>query len=78
VLRRFEGKDFATIYDLISMPPMDYIEMGSAHPEYNAIRAAIRREYRRIQEFASMAENHYQSLDGMFDIVQQLNLLSEE
>ncbi len=57
---------------------MDYIEMGSAHPEYNAVRSAIRREYRRIQEFASMAENQYQALDEMFDIVQQLNLLGEE
>jgi superfamily II DNA or RNA helicase len=78
VLRRFEGKDFAVIYDLISIPPLDYIEVGSAHPEYNAIRAAIRREYRRIQEFASMAENHYQALDQLFDIVQQLNLMGEE
>lgn len=78
VLRRFEGKEFATLYDLISIPPMDYIEMGGVHPEYNAIRSAIRREYRRIKEFASMAENHYQALDGMFDIVQQLNLLGEE
>lgn len=78
VLRRFEDKEFATIYDLISIPPMDYIEMGSAHPEYNAVRAAIRREYRRIQEFASMAENHYQALDGMFDIMQLLNLLGED
>lgn len=78
VLRRFEGKDFATIYDLISIPPMDYIEMGNNHPEYNAIRAAIRREYRRIKEFASMAENHYTALESLFDIVQQLNLLGEE
>lgn len=78
VLRRFEGKEFATIYDLISIPPLTYIEMGSAHSEYSAVRAAIRREYRRIQEFASMAENHYQALDGMFDIVQQLDLLGEE
>lgn len=78
VLRRFEGKEFATIFDLISIPPLAYIEMGNVHPEYSAVRAAIRREYRRVQEFASMAENHYQALDGMFDIVQQLDLLGEE
>jgi len=63
VLRLSEGKEFATLFDLISVPPMEFIKQGELNPEYNAVRAAVKREYRRVKEFASMAINHYRSLD---------------
>lgn len=75
VLRRSEGKEHATIYDLISIPPMDYIDQGDLNPNYNAVRSAVRREYRRVKEFASLAINQYQALDRMFTIADKLDLL---
>jgi len=75
VLRRWEGKRHATIYDLISIPPFDFIELGEQSPNYAAVRAAVRREYRRVKEFAELAENHYQALDELFDIADRLDLL---
>jgi superfamily II DNA or RNA helicase len=75
VLRRWEGKRHATIYDLISTPPSDFIELGKRSSDYGAVRAAVRREYRRVKEFAGLAENHYQALDELFDIADRLDLL---
>ena len=75
ILRRWEGKRHATIYDLISIPPFDFIELGAQSRDYAAVRAAVRREYRRVKEFAELAENHYQALDGIFDIADKLDLL---
>jgi superfamily II DNA or RNA helicase len=75
VLRRSEGKKNATLYDLVSIPPMEFIEMGRHSPHYGSVRAAVRREYRRVKDFAELAENHYQALDSMFDIAEKLGLL---
>ena len=75
VLRRFPGKEYATLYDLISIPPAKFLEVTKQDPEYNAVRAAVRREYRRIKEFAELAENHYQALDAMFDVADKLGLI---
>lgn len=75
VLRLFEGKEFAIIRDLISIPPIEFIEMGKMHPDYSAIRSSFVREYKRIKEFASLAINRYQALEPMFEIAQKLELL---
>jgi superfamily II DNA or RNA helicase len=75
VLRLFEGKDFAIIRDLISIPPMDFIEIGSSHPDYSSVRSSFLREYKRVKEFAGLAINHYQALEPMFDIAEKLDLL---
>ncbi len=75
ILRLWEDKRHATIYDLISIPPFDFIELGRQSHDYTAVRAAVRREYRRVKEFAELAENHYQALDEIFDIADKLDLL---
>ena len=75
ILRLWEGKRHATIYDLISIPPIDFIELGEQSRDYAAVRAAVGREYRRVKEFAELAENHYQALDKIFDIADKLDLL---
>ncbi len=75
VLRRSPGKEYATIYDLIAIPPREYIDQGQDNPDFKAIKAVIRREYRRVKEFARLAKNHYQSLDEMFEIADKLDLL---
>lgn len=75
VLRKAEGKEYATLYDLISMPPQSFVNQGSSHPDWAAVRAAVRREIRRIQEFAELAENRYQALDSLFGVASKLDLL---
>lgn len=76
VLRKWPGKEHAVVYDLISIPPRYYIEQGSGSRDYSAVRSAVRREYRRIKEFASVAENKYQALDPLFDIASKLDVLT--
>ncbi len=75
ILRLWEGKIHATVYDLISVPPAEFIDLGDQGSDYSAVRAAVRREYRRVKEFASLAENRYQSLNEMFGIAERLGLL---
>lgn len=75
VLRRSPGKEYATVIDLIAIPPRNYIDQGETNPDFQAVKAAIRREYRRVKEFARLAQNHYQALDEMFEIADRLNLL---
>jgi len=77
VLRLFPGKDYAIIRDLISIPPMEFIDAGISHPNYSAIRSSFLREYRRVKEFANLAINHFQALAPMFEIAQKLELLDE-
>jgi superfamily II DNA or RNA helicase len=75
VLRRSPGKEYATVIDLIAIPPREYIDQGETNPDFQAVKAVIRREYRRVKEFARLAQNHYQALDEMFEIADRLNLL---
>ncbi len=77
VLRKFPGKENAIITDLISIPPMEFIEIGDLNPEYSAVRSAFKREYKRINEFASLAINKYQSLKEFFIIAEKLKLLDQ-
>jgi superfamily II DNA or RNA helicase len=75
ILRNSPGKKFATIYDLISVPPLEYIIRGKSDENYGAVRSAIRREYLRVKEFASLAENKHQALDKFLDISNKFDLL---
>ena len=60
---------------LISIPPAEYIERGKSEKNYNSVRSALRREFSRMSEFASLAENKYQALDKFADIADDFDLL---
>jgi len=75
VLRTFKEKEYATIYDLISIPPKRFIEEGRHGKEYGAVKSAFAKEYKRIQEFSSMALNQYKSLNEMYEMANTLDLL---
>ncbi len=77
VLRKFEGKEFARIYDLISIPPLRFIMDAKSGDSYNAVRGAFRKEYKRVKEFSSLALNKHTSLDSIFDIAAYLGVLGE-
>ncbi|TCD01230.1 DEAD/DEAH box helicase family protein [Pedobacter psychroterrae] len=74
ILRKHDDKKFAIIYDLISIPPMEFIEKGKESDVYNAVCSAITKEYKRVQEFSSMAENRFDSINEMFTIADKLGL----
>jgi superfamily II DNA or RNA helicase len=76
VLRNSPGKKFAEIYDLISVPPHEFIIRGKSDENYKAVRSALRREFMRIKEFASLAENKYQALNEFLEVADKFDLLS--
>lgn len=76
VLRKSPGKNNAVIYDLISTPPYEYILRGKTDENYKSVRSALKREYTRILEFASLAENKYRALNQFIEIANRFDLLS--
>jgi superfamily II DNA or RNA helicase len=75
VLRTYKGKEFAVIYDLISIPPRKFIEEGRMGKEYRSVKTAFVKEYKRIQEFSSMALNQYESLNEIYVMADMLDVL---
>jgi superfamily II DNA or RNA helicase len=75
VLRNSPGKQSAVIYDLISIPPQEYIRNGKMADNYNVVRSALRRELTRIKEFASLAENKHQALRKFLEVGNRFDLL---
>ncbi|NLL62775.1 MAG: DEAD/DEAH box helicase family protein [Ruminococcaceae bacterium] len=61
VLRKFPGKTYATIFDFITLPiPLENV--ANYDPDIiNSVRSLARREIIRIEDFASIAENPYDS-----------------
>jgi superfamily II DNA or RNA helicase len=71
VLRKFPGKEFATIYDLIAVPPAR--ELGEL--ELRAERSILRRELRRFAEFADSALNTQAAYAVIWDLADQYGVL---
>jgi superfamily II DNA or RNA helicase len=76
ILRKSPGKDFAVIYDLISVPPWEYILKGKTDQNYAAVRSALKREYKRIIQFSSLAQNQHRALNQFMDVADKFDLLS--
>ena len=72
VLRRAPGKDHATLYDLITVPPQpETLDEDSLRAE----RSLLRRELRRFTEFASSARNAQAAYDVIWDMARQFGML---
>ena len=72
VLRRAPGKDHATLYDLITVPPQpETLDEDSLRAE----RSLLRRELRRFQEFASSARNAATAYAVIWDLAKQFDVL---
>ena len=61
VLRKFPGKEYATIYDFVTLPiPLD--DVSQYDPDViESVRSLAKREIDRIKDFAAIAENPYDS-----------------
>jgi superfamily II DNA or RNA helicase len=69
ILRRAPGKTTATIYDLVSVPPVD----GSTWTD--AGRSVLRREMPRFAEFSLAARNQYAARHIVRDLLDQYGML---
>jgi superfamily II DNA or RNA helicase len=78
VLRKSPGKTHAVLHDLISVPPSAFLQVAPGHADFAAVRSAVRREYRRIKEFAALARNGYHALQPFFELADHFELLGEE
>lgn len=78
VLRTYEGKDFARIYDFITLPIP--IESLSSYPEeiINSVKSLAIREMVRMKDFASIAENPSAADTIISEIVQSYNITIED
>jgi superfamily II DNA or RNA helicase len=77
ILRTFPGKKYANVYDLISVPPIHEVSSGKTGKNYKIVRSAIKREYKRIKQFAELAENKYQALGELSEIANMYDLLDQ-
>ena len=68
VLRRFEGKDFATIFDFIVTP-------GESSGNYIDTEINVfKDEYKRFYEFSKYSLNHKDNMELIMDIVNRYNI----
>jgi superfamily II DNA or RNA helicase len=74
VLRKYKGKDFARIYDFITLPIP--IESLSLYPEdiVNSVRSLAIREIVRMKDFASIAENPSETDTLITEIVEAYDI----
>ena len=72
VLRRFPGKERASIYDFIVTPSPEILEDKGVS---NVERSLMRRELARFNEFAELAENHGEALSKIRLVKEKLRLL---
>jgi superfamily II DNA or RNA helicase len=74
VLRKFPGKEFSIIHDMIAVPPTAWTTSHDSLT-FNIERGIIRRELERFKEFASPALNKHKAMDVIWDIASRYNLM---
>lgn len=74
LLRRSEGKEFATIYDFVVIPPD--LSGDVDDKAFNMERNLFRRELGRISDFCETAENGPEALQKLQDLRRKYNLLA--
>ena len=73
ILRRFPGKEYAKIYDLIAVPPMESRQYHNA--TFVTERKIVARELKRFNEFAGAALNKSRALVKIRELAKIYNLL---
>lgn len=75
ILRKHPGKEYAYIHDYIVIPrPLTEIDLLT-DKEFNIERRLLMNELKRVNEFASISENHYQALRILNPIKEAFNLV---
>lgn len=78
VLRKFPGKEYAVIYDFITLPfPIESLEFQN--PEIiNSTKGLVKREIIRMLDFAEIAENPSEIYDLIYDLKHGFGVTEEE
>jgi superfamily II DNA or RNA helicase len=74
ILRKFPGKEYSHIHDLITVPPAGDANLRES-VSFGSERSIIRKELQRFKEFAHLAKNKQKALDVIWDIAKQYGLL---
>lgn len=78
VLRKFPGKEFAVIYDFITLPfPVNTIAAQNS-TIIDSTKGLIKRELIRMMDFADIAENPSSTFDLVYDLKHGFNISEEE
>lgn len=78
VLRKFPDKDFAIIYDFITLPfPVDSLGLQSQEV-INSTKGLIKREIIRMLDFAEIAENPSEAYDLIYDLKHGFGVTEED
>ena len=78
VLRKAPGKEYAVIYDFITLPfPIDEIEMQN-ETVIRATKGLIKRELIRMLDFAEISENPSATYDLVYDLKHGFGIEEEE
>ena len=84
VLRLYDGKDFALIYDFITLPKDLGSSIGSTEKEINMGKGLVRNELSRAFEFARLADNYIEAntildeIRDIYDIHEEIYDIEEE
>jgi superfamily II DNA or RNA helicase len=74
VLRKYPGKEFSVIHDMIAVPPTAWTTSQDS-ATFNIERGIIRKELERFKEFASPALNKHKAMDVIWEIASRYNLM---
>lgn len=77
VLRKFPGKDFAVIFDFITLPKDINDSVGSTESEIRMGQGLVRNELTRAFEFARLADNFFEA-DQILDEIRDVYNVHEE
>lgn len=78
VLRKFPDKDFAVIYDFITLPfPVDSLGFQSQEA-INSTKGLIKREIIRMLDFAEIAENPSETYNLIYDLKHGFGVTEED
>lgn len=77
VLRKFEGKRYAYIYDFITLPIPFELMSDFTEEEILQLNSLPKREIERMKDFASVAENSSVA-DELISTIQEMYLLNRE
>lgn len=78
VLRKFPGKEYATIYDFITLP-FPFETLASQNDAIiESTKGLIKRELIRMMDFADIAENPSLTFDLLYELKHGFNITEEE
>lgn len=78
VLRKFPGKEFAIIYDFITLPRPSDETMNLTYDEIRCEKTMVRNEVNRMKEFKRLALNRMESDKLIFDLEDTYHLNEED